>query len=281
VIVAARWLALVAAAAIASGCAADDRVAARDAQPAESEPEPVAVLATTPLIRELPSPHPLLRWAVIAGKDAEAALPVLDRLGEAQGWTAVFVGASDEMPDFGAMTLRDPQAVLDAAARIDAAAFLHGRATGFAGDDTRDTLLGRWIEDPDARAAVFGKPYYVWNDVDGRRVDKLFVALVPTRDAWQVPAFVQNGGWNDMPDPSEQVAVLHYWHDRYGARLRTFSDDIMEFEVARPPQGRDAALVLAYEQFGFTSDLVYQGAGALRPLASGLDGGHYWYFWWD
>jgi hypothetical protein len=96
-----------------------------------------------------------------------------------------------------------------------------------------------------------------------------------------VPAHLQNGGWNEVPAACEQVAMLRYWHERYGARLRCFSDDVMEFDVARPPEDRAGGLALAREQFIFCPDLVEQGIGALRPLAAALVDSRRWYFWWD
>ena len=253
------------------------------APPAPAADDVLGRLSSAPVIDELRSPRPdRFRWAVVAGGDAAAALPVLDRLGAAQGWVPVFVGAQDDWPDF-ASGEQEPQAVLDAANAIDAAHFLAARADESAAGGIDDpALLGDWVEDPQARRALGVEPYSVWRDVRTDRPQaRLYIALVPAKEAWQAPAFLQNGGWNEVPSPAEQVAVLHYWHERHGARLRTFSSDVMEFEVARPPTGHDATLALAREHFGFSSDIVFQGVEALRPLASSLDGKRNWYFWWD
>jgi len=43
----------------------------------------------------------------------------------------------------------------------------------------------------------------------------------------------------------------------------------------------DAAEALAKEQYAFCMDLVYQGAGTIRALASGLKKSTSWYFWGD
>ncbi|WP_197277545.1 DUF4253 domain-containing protein [Bacillus sp. FJAT-27245] len=38
---------------------------------------------------------------------------------------------------------------------------------------------------------------------------------------------------------------------------------------------------LAWEQFGFCSDIVWQGVGTVNALAGTLINSSTWYFWWD
>jgi hypothetical protein len=43
----------------------------------------------------------------------------------------------------------------------------------------------------------------------------------------------------------------------------------------------DPGIVLAWEQFGFCGDIVWQGAGTVNSLAGTLMNSSFWYFWWD
>jgi hypothetical protein len=252
---------------------------ARRARPPEDAPDPapLGVLCANPLVDELPSPVAGLRWARVEGRYALAAIRALDAIGEAQGWCPVYVGARRrEWPLADGREAVSPESILAAAEHVDVARFFTEREAAASGDDDAE-MLGDWPARPPFRADAF----VVQTDVSRKPNDVLYLALVPAEAAWQVPAWIQNGGWNEVPTAEEQVAVLRHWHERHGARLRVFTADTMEFEVARPPQGRIASLALAREHFAFCSDIVHQGVGALRPLAHDLDGGRRWFFWWD
>ena len=246
----------------------------------------LGTLAGSPLIQEVESPRPdLFRMAVVRGEEALAAIPELDRLEEANGWRAVFLGAVDEFPDFDAlreMDAQSPSDILREAETIDAAAILAQRAGEWSqGNIDGAEILGEW---PDEAAAASALPerYAVFRNVlTDQAHERVYIAIIPTAEAWQAPAFLQNGSWNDVPSPAEQVSVLRYWQARHGARLRTFSNDVMELEVQRPPGSKDQAMALAKEQYGFCYDIVDQGVGALRPLAATLEHAGNWYFWWD
>jgi hypothetical protein len=57
--------------------------------------------------------------------------------------------------------------------------------------------------------------------------------------------------------------------------------DIIEMQVARPPQSDGRALQLANEQFAYAYDIVDQDTYSLGVLAGRLMGSKTWYFWWD
>jgi Domain of unknown function (DUF4253) len=254
---------------------------------ASNQPKVLAELSQKPLIQELESSAPdRFRMAVVSGKDALLAIATLDSLGKKSGWHAVFIGAKSDLPEFDADLAngQSPQDILSEANKIDAVALLKARRDEATESDEGEVslveLLGEWPEQ--SSASALPAPYAVFRDVLTQNFhDRVYIALVPAEEAWQIPAYLQNGSWNEVPSPAEQVAVLKYWHETYGATLRTFSSDVMELEVARPPQGREAALILAEQQFGFCTDIVWQGVGAIRPLAAALDKANHWYFWWD
>ena len=59
------------------------------------------------------------------------------------------------------------------------------------------------------------------------------------------------------------------------------TEDVIEMRVMQPPTDPSAAQTLAREQFLYCSDIVQQAVGTTRALASMLQGGTAWYFWWD
>jgi hypothetical protein len=111
--------------------------------------------------------------------------------------------------------------------------------------------------------------------------DRVTIALVPAANAWEVPAYLGIGGWNDCPDPYEQVAILRRWHERYGAEIVGYTGDVVELHVTRPVEDAGEARRLASEQYAYCSDIVDQGIGTVDALAAALVGSIVWYFWWD
>jgi uncharacterized protein DUF4253 len=59
------------------------------------------------------------------------------------------------------------------------------------------------------------------------------------------------------------------------------SGDIVECAVTRPPTDRNAATILAWEQYWYCVDIVEQGCESVSNLAATLLNSPYWYFWWD
>jgi hypothetical protein len=158
---------------------------------------------------------------------------------------------------------------------LEDAAFLEkvlAQPEPFRGLDRED-----WLGDE--RGAVF--EFVAWDlavDEDRRPVS---VGLFPTAAGWEVPAWWKFGGWNHTPQAHESVAVLRYWHERYGAEVLRLTNDTLELAVDRPPKTREEALLLAKEQFYYCPDIITQGEGSLDSLAARLLGGEGWYFWWD
>lgn len=107
------------------------------------------------------------------------------------------------------------------------------------------------------------------------------ILLVPAKQAWEVPAYLHWGGWNECPAPEFHVVALQMWHERFGAELVGINGDTMNVQVARKPVDRDAALLLAREQYQYCPDIVDQGTGTLASLAAALMTGSWWFFWWD
>ncbi|GAB2174645.1 hypothetical protein DLREEDagr8_02030 [Dongia sp. agr-C8] len=107
------------------------------------------------------------------------------------------------------------------------------------------------------------------------------IALIPTSDWTEIPAYLNWGAWNACPPPEFHVAAFRQWRDCYGVELVGMSFDTLNLRGARPPKSREEALALAQGQYLYCNDLVEQGAGDLSALAAALMASDWWYFWWD
>lgn len=165
------------------------------------------------------------------------------------------------------------QAELDAAATLDVDAWIQKRKAEALADG------GQIPRSPGATASP-GSALAVLADYKGRPSKLLFIMLVPTRDSTEIPAILMYGGWNACPHPSEHVAMLRRWRDRYGAQLIALTGDTLECVVARPA-GQLEATPLAEEMYWYSPDIVDQGTESVDALASSLAGSKYWFFWWD
>jgi Domain of unknown function (DUF4253) len=65
---------------------------------------------------------------------------------------------------------------------------------------------------------------------------EVFFGLIPVASSWLVPAYLKIGNWNDCPEASVHVAFFRSWFERYGAEVVTVANDVIEFQVARPPR---------------------------------------------
>jgi len=112
--------------------------------------------------------------------------------------------------------------------------------------------------------------------------DRIIIAKIPTCNPWEVAAWIPNmAGGNEFPLPEEQIAIFKHWYEKYGAVPTIAHFDIWELYVENPVQTQEAAVDLAWEQFSFCSDVVHQGVGTVKALASALLDSNVWYFWWD
>jgi hypothetical protein len=110
---------------------------------------------------------------------------------------------------------------------------------------------------------------------------KVYIVLVPTEDPTTVPAYLHFGNWNACPAPQYHVAALRHWRDRYGAELVGLERDTMNIRVARKPATREEAVELAKAQYAYCNDIIDQGAGSFKALATELMAHDWWFFWWD
>lgn len=214
------------------------------------------------------------------GTEAISALERLRQQGREKGFTPVLLGNAEDV----ALLLEnmegddfEPEEILGKANTVDIQAWFDERAHSNFDEDEYENLIGEWTG-----AADPIKSLTAHLDILSNQPKKsIFIAKIPTVNSWEVPAFLNLGGWNECPMPEHQVAVSKYWHDLYSADIAAITGDTTEYLVNNPPKDREAAITLAREQFAYCEDIVIQGVETISNLAGTLCGGKIWYFWWD
>jgi hypothetical protein len=169
-----------------------------------------------------------------------------------------------------------PETIIDRSQGINMRSFIDKRLAED-GEVYQHVDKGEWPENAAPSEDLVGHT----NIGRGTPLKRVAICKVPTPRSWEAPAYLSYGGWNECPGAEEHVALLRYWHEKYGADVITLSNDVIECTVSRPPIDRDQALALAWEQFVYCSDIVLQGTETLSSLAATLCGGKTWFFWWD
>jgi len=174
----------------------------------------------------------------------------------------------------------DPAEILRLAQDVNVPEWFAGRMNEVMGDTAESGYEGPPRE-PGATCKATTKFTVPFDILTGRPVEGVFILLVPTRQGYEVPAYLGFGGWNECPDPVEHVAILKYWHESYGAEPVTFAGDTLELLVPAAVQSEEGAMALAMEQYFYCMDIVDQGTGSIDALADSLRGSSIWFFWWD
>jgi hypothetical protein len=170
----------------------------------------------------------------------------------------------------------DPMETIRQANETDVQKYFQERAEEFSDEHYH----GEWPGQPEKMGMLdFTIPRKILPPCDFH--ESVVIGLIPVKHFWEVPAVLTFGGWNDCPFAKDQVAVLRYWNEIYGAELVGLSGDVMELEVPKKPSTKEEALKLAQEQYWFCYDIVQQGCETIENLAGGLMTSKIWYFWWD
>lgn len=221
-------------------------------------------------------PYPLVS---VPGAEAVAAWRRYQVEWRKEGCSAVVLGDLEDVRGRAELLAQDNGSVADLIARGLAKPvtdFFASRAAEYAEYES-DLEPGPWPAHP-----VPPSPLTAHTEIgSGRPKPIVYLVKVPTPHAWEVPAYLKAGGWNDCPDPEGQVAVLKYWHEKHGAEVYSLTGDVLECLVSRPPATQPEALALAREQFLFCSDIVHQGTQSIELLAATLLKSEVWFFWWD
>jgi len=160
------------------------------------------------------------------------------------------------------------KSVIDSANEINAKEFLSARYFKL------DDILGEFVQAKPRNALSLQMLTF-------NSSGEVIIAKIPTENPWELAVWVPMGGFNECPTPAEQVAVFHYWYDKYGAVPAVVNYDTWQMTLAKPSFTADEAMELAEEQFAFCYDIVLQGTETIRGLASILKNSSVWFFWWD
>ena len=167
---------------------------------------------------------------------------------------------------------------------IDIQKWCERRWSGYDFDDEYDELeeimmehTGENISEPEP-AHRFTLPYEI---ISNKIYDKM--QLVDFRDIpfYEIPVYMQFGGWNACPFPEKHAAMLKHWNETYNASFFGTDGAVLEMSAENPPDTYEKAHILAKEQMAYCDDIVFQGTMTAERLAKTLVNSTAWYFWWD
>jgi hypothetical protein len=115
----------------------------------------------------------------------------------------------------------------------------------------------------------------------GKPIETTLIALIPTADWTEIPAYLRFGGYNDCPAPHWHVAAMRHWRDIYDVRLIGLSHDTLDLRIGKHPQTKKEAAQQAINLYEYCPDLVDQGSGSISELARDLMSHRKWSLWWD
>jgi Domain of unknown function (DUF4253) len=201
-------------------------------------------------------------------------------VGEMGRWPVIVgeYGSLDDIADRGGAR-RPPHEIIEEGLRLDFEQVLRERLEGYmtAYNQSLSEALprGDWPEP----GTIIPAP----SEVTGEHVERTHIVLLPMVEGWQVPAYLNFGGWNDCPYPPEHVCLLKHWHEQYGADVMGMTATIVEMRVSRPPRDQNSARTLAVEHRVYCNESIGYDlvTNTIEDLAARLLDAPHWFFWWD
>jgi hypothetical protein len=208
----------------------------------------------------------------VQGTEAVHLWQRLRRLVEVTGQWPILLWSYQKWEDVANLGMKTshPQEIIEEGLRIDVENWMRQRVESYVSDVGGNHLHGAWPDEIPPIASTTTS-------------SMVSLALLPTKEGWHVPAYLNFGSWNDCPSPQVQVCMMKRWHDHYGAELMGMAGAQVEMWVPRPPQERVSALQLACEQFAYCYELLGYDlvTETLEDLAARLLNSPWWHFWWD
>ncbi|MGN1403300.1 MAG: DUF4253 domain-containing protein [Ruminococcus sp.] len=209
----------------------------------------------------------------------DAYLEALER-GKQQGFTPVLIICDDLLLEMMEENLPEGQSHVEIPAQLDGKAWLEQMFTQWETELRSIAPEGLQVLTEPVPEKAEAAHRFLSLRMNPLQQAPVLLAEIPTKNPWEVMAWVPFGGWNACPMPEDAMAVLKHWYEKYGAVPGCIGHDTLELYVLHPV-GEEAAMELAREQFMFCEDIVYQGVGSVPALAKGLEQSTVWYFWWD
>lgn len=216
----------------------------------------------------------------VAGRKAVALLDEYRSHYRKTGQYPFLIGDAKELEaieELAKFNEASPAETIQASLEIDITAWLNERR----GDNERyefdEEPEGEWPGEVADKGAI-GLHKDV---VSGKIKPEVYLGLATIEEPWHLPAILKYGAWNECPEPEVHCALHRHWQEQYGAEITGMSSDVIECKVTNPPEDREAAMALAWEQYWYCADIVDQGCDSVAHLAATLLNSPYWYFWWD
>lgn len=150
--------------------------------------------------------------------------------------------------------------------KLDVTKLLNGQSSPY---NDLQAPHGDW---PDAQTPLPNKPRTVVSDWT-------HIALVPAKQAWEVPAFLPFFSGEGYPDQAELVAVAKHYQQKYGALVFAMNSGAeVELWVPQPLTKKEDAVAVAAQHFFFCPEELVD---TVEHRAAELMQSHFWYFWWD
>lgn len=206
--------------------------------------------------------------------------------GKQQGFTPVLIICDDLLLEMMEENLPEGQSHMEIPAQLDGKAWLEQMFTQWETDLRSNAPEGLQVLTEPSPAEVEATHRFLSLRMNLlkqmlQKQAPVLLAEIPTKNPWEVLAWIPFGGWNACPMPEEAMAVLKHWYEKYGAVPGCIGHDTLELYVPQPVGEGEAAMQLAQEQFMFCEDIVYQGVESVPALAKTLEQSTVWYFWWD
>lgn len=146
---------------------------------------------------------------------------------------------------------QDAAAIITASLEIEPAQWFADRQREaekyeFSADET----LGEWPGEALDKGSIMLHKHLT----SGKVKREVFIGLARIEEPWHLPAVVKFGSWNACPAPEEHFALHREWQETYGAEITGMSGDVVECVVRKPPVDRDAATLLAWQQYWYCED---------------------------
>ena len=101
--------------------------------------------------------------------------------------------------------------------------------------------------------------------------------LVPTKEPWEVLAWIPMGGFNFFPNELHQIALAKGLYEQFGARIMYISSVSLEYYVPNPLTKKEDVEKAVKILITADND-VYE---EYEVAADRIRGSHNWFMWWD
>lgn len=128
------------------------------------------------------------------------------------------------------------------------------------------------------RDVLAGSSYAAYMNDNAFGFDNDKVAIIRSTDEYDFLALVRTDGINYDVEHEQVLAQYREWDELYDLALVGAGLDWLEAEIGVPPESWGA---FAEEVYRFCPDVVDQGAGTVKALASEMRRSSTLYLWWD